>query len=37
MIKYITVKRLIFGDNLFGEIGKFKKFAKINHRQIMLI
>ena len=30
-----TVKRLI-GDDLFGEIGKFKKFAKISRRQITI-
>ena len=28
-----TVKRLIIGDDLFGEIGEFKKFAKINRHQ----
>ena len=28
-----TVKQLIIGDDLFGEIGEFKKFAKINLHQ----
>ena len=28
-----TVKRLITGDDLFGEIGEFKKFAKFNRHQ----
>ena len=31
-----TVKQLIIGDDLFGEIGEFRKFAKINHRQITI-
>ena len=31
---FVTVKQLIIGDDLFGEIGKFKKFSKISHRQI---
>ena len=30
----VTVKRLINGGDLFGEIGEFKKFAKISRRQI---
>ena len=29
-----TVKRLIIGDYLFGEIGEFFKFAKISCHQI---
>ena len=29
-----TVRRLIIGGNLFGEIGEFKKFAKIYRHQI---
>ena len=33
----ITVKWLIIGDNLFGEIGKFNKFAKICCRQIITL
>ena len=33
IIKY-TVKRLIIGDYLFGEIGEFFKFAKISCHQI---
>ena len=32
--KSYTVKRLIIGEDLFGEIGEFKKFAKISRRQI---
>ena len=32
-----TVKRLIIDDDLFGEIGKFKKFAKISCRQIITL
>ena len=31
-----TVKWLIIDDDLFGEIGEFKKFAKINLRQITI-
>ena len=30
----VTVKRLINGGDLFGEIGKFKKIAKISRHQI---
>ena len=32
-----TVKRLIIGDDLFGEIGELKKFAKISRRQIVIL
>ena len=31
---WYTVKRLIIGDYLFGEIGEFFKFAKISCHQI---
>ena len=31
---YVTVKRLIIGDYLFGEIGEFFKFTKISCHQI---
>ena len=34
--KTYTVKRLIIGDDLSGEIGEFKKFAKISRRQITI-
>ena len=34
--KLHAVKRLIIDDNLFGEIGKFKKFAKISCRQVKI-
>ena len=30
---FTTVKQLIIGDNLFGEIGEFKKVAKSNRHQ----
>ena len=33
----ITVKRLIIGDYLFGEIGEFFKFAKISCHQIVTL
>ena len=29
----LTVKQLIIGDDLFGEIGEINKFAKINRHQ----
>ena len=32
--KLITVKRLIIGKDLFGEIGEIKKLTKINLRQM---
>ena len=31
--KLNTVKQFIIGDDLIGEIGEFKKFAKINRHQ----
>ena len=31
-----TVKRLVIGADLFGEIGIFKKFGKISRRQIKI-
>ena len=35
--KIFTVKRLIIGYDLFGEIGEFKKIAKISCRQIITL
>ena len=31
------MKRLIIGDDLFGEIGEFKKFPKISCHQIITL
>ena len=36
-IDLTTEKRLIIGDDLFGEIGEFKKFAKISCPQIITL
>ena len=37
LLQMYTVRRLIFGDDLFGEIGEFKFFSKISCRQIITL